>query len=220
MSNVFTSSIGKKLIMSISGLFLMLFLLVHLTANLFILAGDEAFTQVCHFMSYMVPIVPILALGVIVHIIYALILTIKNRKARPQRYLVNNQCGNSEWSSRNMFVLGVVIAGILGLHLVDFWAKMQLQEFMGVDVDTIPYFEIVVHKFTNPLFVIIYSIWFVALWFHLMHGFWSSLQTVGFNNKIWLNRWKWIGRIYATIVCGGFLIIPWFVLMKYGWGWF
>lgn len=211
MSNLFKSSIGKKLVMSLSGLFLVVFLLVHLIANVFILFGKEAFDKSCEVMTLMTPIVPILAAGFVIHILYAFILTLKNNKARPIGYKVHDFKKTSTWESRNMFVLGLIIMGGLTLHLVDFWAKMQLQHFMGAAGEN--GYELVVEKFKNPLFLTIYIAWIIALWFHLRHGFWSAFQTVGLANQIWIKRWKCIGTLYASVVSIGFITIAVFVFL-------
>lgn len=215
MSNLFSSSIGKKLVMSLSGLFLIIFLLVHLLANSFIFAGAEAFNTACELMGYMMPIVPILAAGFVIHIIYALILTIKNNNARPVKYKLHALKGSSTWESRNMFVLGIIVVGGLSLHLVDFWSKMQLLEFMGVHELPVAPYDLIVEKFTNPIYVIIYIIWIVALWFHLRHGFWSAFQSVGLNNQKWIKRWQCAAKIYSTLVAVVFIAIPVFIFIKY-----
>ncbi len=214
MSNIFSSSIGKKIVMSLSGLFLIVFLLIHLVANLFILVGPDAYNEVCHFMDTNPLIrimVPILAFGFAIHIIYAFILTLHNRKARPVRYAVSNTKGSSPWASRNMLVLGVIVLGVLAIHLNDFWANMQLQTLMGVHEGLTPPYDLITIKFTNPLFVALYIVWIIALWFHLSHGFWSAFQSIGMSNQKWLNRWKCLAKLYAVVVCGGFIIIPLYV---------
>ncbi len=222
MSNIFNSSIGKKLVMSLSGAFLVIFLLVHITANAFIFVSPEAFNTACHMMSYMTPVVPILAAGFVIHILYAFILTIKNNNARPVKYDKHVQGKCSTWESRNMFVLGVIVFGVLILHLTDFWAKMQLAEWIGtVSVPTDAngnhnYFLLIVEKFTNPIFSLIYIIWVVALWFHLRHGFWSAFQSVGLSNQIWIKRWKCVAKLYAFVVAVIFIAIPIFIMVKYG----
>ena len=216
MSNLFTSSIGKKLVMSLSGLFLIVFLLVHLGANLTIFGGEEAYNAMCNFMDTNIFIrimVPVLAAGFIIHILYAFILTLKNRTARPVRYSVQNLSKSSEWESRNMFVLGIIILGFLFIHLFDFWSQMQLQHFIGGTPTSNPY-ELVVDKFSNVVFVCIYIIWIWALWFHLRHGFWSAFHTIGLDNQIWIKRWKCIANIYAFVVAIGFTIIPLYVVFQ------
>lgn len=222
MSNIFSSSIGKKLVMSLSGFFLVTFLLVHVTANVFIFVSPEAFNTACHFMSYMTPVVPILAFGFVIHILYAFILTLKNNNARPVKYKQHVQGQGSTWESRNMFVLGIIVFGVLVLHLTDFWAKMQLAEWMGtVSVDSDAngnhnYYSLIVEKFMNPIFSAIYIVWIIALWFHLRHGFWSAFQSVGLSNQIWIKRWKCLAQLYAFIVAAVFLAIPIFIMVKHG----
>ncbi|MDR2801956.1 MAG: succinate dehydrogenase cytochrome b subunit [Prevotellaceae bacterium] len=216
MANFFTSSIGKKLIMSISGFFLMVFLIVHLAANLVSLSGAENYNAVCHFMDTNVIIqimVPVLALGFVVHIFYAGFLTITNWLARgAERYAVGNQGKASSWASRNMFVLGAIVLGFLGLHLYHFWAKMQLQHFIGGTATENPY-ELVAGLFRDPVYAVLYLVWIGALWFHLTHGFWSAFQTIGVNNNKWLPRLQVLAKIYATLVALGFAVIPLFFLL-------
>jgi len=134
MGNILTSSIGKKLIMSLTGLFLIFFLLIHLLANSAYLFGPEAFDTVIEFMGspFIVVMVPMLAAGFVVHIAYAVYLTLYNMRARgSERYEVTNRAKTDSWASRNMFVLGIIIGGFLAFHLTHFWAKMQLAEFIG-----------------------------------------------------------------------------------------
>lgn len=215
MSNIFSSSIGKKIVMSLSGLFLIVFLLVHLVANLFVFGGAEAYNAACHFMDtnpIIKIMVPVLALGFAIHIIYACVLTLHNMKARPVKYAAKDLKGTSEWASRNMFVLGVIVLGVLCIHLTDFWANMQLQTlFLGNHEGlTLPY-DLILNKFSNPLFVAIYVIWVIALWFHLTHGFWSAFQSIGLCNQIWIKRWKCVAQLYAIVVAVGFIAIPLYV---------
>ena len=124
MGNFLNSSIGKKFLMSISGFFLITFLSVHLTANIFLLAGSDAFNEVSHFMGTnpLIQIMqPILALGFILHIFYATFLTLQNRKARPETYAKTDLRNSSKWESRNLYVLGVVIFTFLVIHLINFF---------------------------------------------------------------------------------------------------
>ena len=205
MATIFKSSIGKKLIMSISGLFLILFLLIHVTVNSLSLISPEAFEKGCEFMALPVitVIVPILALGFIIHIIYATVLTLGNLKARGNmRYAVPHKGASDSLAAKNMFVLGIIVLGVLVFHLTHFWADMQLQEWMGNE-PTDPN-ELLAGTFGSPLITVIYIIWFAALWFHLTHGFWSAFQTIGFNNMIWIKRLKVIANIVATIIFLGF----------------
>mgnify|MGYP000573882856 CR=1 FL=1 len=147
--------------------------------------------------------------------------------AKPQargneRYAVVDKPKTVEWASQNMLVLGIVVIVGLGLHLVNFWAKMQLPELMHnmgahADMLTLAYAANGVYHiqntFSNPVFVVLYLIWLGALWFHLTHGFWSSMQSLGWNNKVWINRWKCISNIYSTIVvvCFALVVVVFFI---------
>lgn len=208
MASIFKSSIGKKLIMSISGLFLIIFLLLHMTINALSLISPEAFQAGCDFMALPVitVMVPVLAAGFIIHIIYAFILTLGNLKARGNiRYAVANKGAADSFASRNMLVLGIIVLGILAFHLTHFWADMQLQEWIGEPMkDPNMLLE---QTFGSPLITVLYIIWFAALWFHLTHGFWSAFQTIGFNNLIWIKRWKVIAYIFATLIFCGFTAV-------------
>lgn len=226
MANIFKSSIGKKLIMSISGLFLIIFLTLHMCLNLtyvFDPAGGmvdgvwtgKVFQGVCDFMSMGIVsiMVPVLAFGFIIHILYAFILTIGNLKARGnQRYAVSNKAAVDSWSAKNMFVLGLIVILGIAIHLTDFWAEMQLKMFMGGEEGN-PY-ELMHLTFGKWWACLIYLVWFAALWFHLTHGFWSALQTLGWNNNVWMKRWKWICGVYVTIILAGFAFIAIFAFLK------
>lgn len=207
------SSIGRKLIMSISGLFLVLFLLFHMSMNIAAVFSETAYNAICEFLGanwYALLGTLVLAAGFIVHIIYALWLTLQNRKARGNdRYAVNATPKGVEWSSQNMFVLGLIVLLFLVLHLTQFWYKMQFNEITGVLPEVNPHdgYALIRETFSNIWFVILYLVWFVAIWFHLTHGFWSAIQTIGWNNRIWMQRWKCISNIFATIVFLGFAFV-------------
>ncbi len=208
------SSITKKLIMSISGLFLIVFLLLHMTINFFSVidsfkgtygAADGLFQAGCDFMALPIVtiMVPVLAAGFIVHIIYAIILSYGNYKARgTQRYAVANKTKAESWASKNMLVLGVVVLGIVAFHLNHFWAEMQLKEFMGEHAEN-PYL-LLNTTFQNWWMVAIYIVWFVAVGLHLCHGFWSAFQTIGLSNKNWEKRLLYIGYVVVAIIVLGF----------------
>ena len=169
------SSIGKKLIMSISGLFLILFLVFHLCMNIAAVFSGEAYNVICGLLGsnwYALLGTLVLAAGVVVHFVYAIILTLQNRKARGNdRYAINARPKGVEWASQNLFVLGVIVILFLVLNTV------------------------------------LSLIWFVALWCHLTHGFWSAIHTIGWNNTVWLSRWECISKWVATIICGLFAVI-------------
>lgn len=218
------SSIGRKFIQAISGAFLIVFLLLHATINFFSVidsftgkfgiaaadeklftAGDGLFKLGCDFMSTPVIsiMVPILALGFVIHIGYGIWLTIINMKARGgyKRYEVASKAKVDSWSSKNMLVLGIIILGCIGFHLTDFWAHMQLPEMFGIGVyENNPYLLLCL-TFGRPWILCGYLLWFVALFLHLTHGFWSMFQTIGWDGKIWFKRIKVIGVIVAAIIC-------------------
>ena len=208
------SSITKKLIMSISGLFLIVFLLLHMTINFFSVidtvagsygAADGLFQKGCDFMA--LPIitimVPVLAAGFFVHIIYAFILSYGNYKARgTQRYAVANKTKAESWAAKNMLILGVVVLGVVAFHLNHFWAKMQLLEFQGHHAEN-PYM-LLNATFQNLAWVVVYIVWFVALGLHLCHGFWSAFQSMGLSNKNWEKRLLYVGYAVVAVIVLGF----------------
>ena len=214
------SSIGKKLIMSISGLFLVLFLLFHLSMNVAAVFSGEAYNMVCSLLGsnwYAVAATLVLAAGVVIHFVYAIILTLQNRKARGNdRYAINARPKGVEWASQNMFVLGLIVILFMLLHFSQFWYKMMFAELIGhhevalrsVMVSPQDGAAFINYYFQgNAVITVLYLIWYVALWFHLTHGFWSAIQTIGWNNTIWMNRWECISKIVATVICGLFAII-------------
>ena len=144
------------------------------------------------------------------HIVYAFILTAQNRRARGnQRYEVTAKPEKVEWASQNMLVLGIIIVLGLLLHLFNFWYNMMFAELLGTSFGHCPSdgFAFIQDTFANPVFVVLYIIWLVALWFHLTHGFWSAIQTLGWSGKTWFCRWKMIGMIYSTILLLLFIVV-------------
>ena len=214
------SSIWKKLIISISGLFLVLFLLFHLSMNVAAVFSGEAYNMVCSLLGsnwYAVAATLVLAAGVVIHFVYAIILTLQNRKARGNdRYAINARPKGVEWASQNMFVLGLIVILFMLLHFSQFWYKMMFAELIGhhevalgsAMVSPQDGAAFINYYFQgNAVITVLYLIWYVALWFHLTHGFWSAIQTIGWNNTIWMNRWECISKIVATVICGLFAII-------------
>ena len=213
MANAFHYSIGRKFIQAVSGAFLIIFLLLHGTINFFSVidsftgkfgAFDGLFQKGCDFMALPIVtiMVPVLALGFIVHIGYGIYLTWYNVKARGgyKRYEVASKAQADSWSATNMFVLGIVILGILFFHLTHFWAKMQLPEMFGVgNYENNPYLLLNV-TFGKWWILVLYIIWFAAVGLHLVHGFWSMFQTVGWSGQTWFKRLKVIGVIVACII--------------------
>lgn len=220
MSCFFTnSSVGKKLVMSITGCFLVLFILFHMSMNLTMLFSHSAYNAVCEFLGanwYALAATVILAAGVVVHFVYAFILTIDNYRARgKQRYAVTVQEKGVSWASKNMLVLGVIVILGLGLHLVHFWSKMQLVEIIGHHAALVEGYEVVATNgaalmmitFSKWYNVVLYIVWFAALWFHLTHGVWSMFQTAGFANDTWYPRLKCLANIVATLIFLGFAVV-------------
>ena len=214
------SSLGKKLVMSLTGCFLVLFILFHMSMNLVAIISPEGYNTICAFLGanwYALAGTVVLAAGVLIHFAYALWLTYNNYQARgKQRYEVTVTEPGVDWASKNMLVLGWIILAGLALHLFNFWAKMQLPELMhnmGMHADTLTLAYAangayhIQQTFSCPIYVVLYLVWLFALWFHLTHGFWSSMQSLGWNNKVWINRWKCISNIYSTIVVLGFALV-------------
>ena len=192
---LFNSSIGRKVIMSVTGLALILFLTFHMSMNVVALFSAEAYNTICELLGanwYAVVATLGLAGLAVLHILYAFILTIQNRKARGNnRYAVTDKPAKVEWASQNMLVLGLIVLGGLLVHLYNFWAKMMLVELVGCEEGAAlaangAYW--IQYTFTQPVYVVIYLVWLCALWFHLTHGFWSAIQTMGWNGKTWF--WK------------------------------
>ena len=207
------SSIGRKVVMSVTRVALVLFLTFHGCMNVVALFSGEAYNMICEFLGgnwYAVVATLGLAALMVIHIVYAFILTMQNRKARgSQRYEVTDRNPKVEWASQNMLVLGlIVILGLL-LHLWNFWYNMMFAELTGIMVSHHPAdgFAYIQDTFSNPLFVVLYIIWLAAIWFHLSHGFWSAMHTLGWSGKVWFNRWKTIGIAYTTVLMLLFLVV-------------
>lgn len=207
------SSIGRKVVMSVTGIALILFLTFHCCMNVAAFFSGEAYNMICELLGanwYAVVATLGLAALAVCHIVYAFILTAQNRRARGnQRYEVTAKPEKVEWASQNMLVLGIVIVLGLLLHLFNFWFNMMFAELTGMTVAHNPGdgFAFIQDTFANPVYVVLYIIWLVALWFHLTHGFWSAIQTLGWNGKTWFCRWKTIGMVYTTILIALFIIV-------------
>ena len=223
MAKFLTSSIGKKFIQSVTGAFLIVFLLLHGTINFFSVldsfsgkfnavandnvlfsTGDGLFKLGCDFMStgFISVMVPILALGFIIHIAWGIWLTVDNyiRRGGIKRYEVSSKAKNDSWSAKNMAILGILVLGLLAFHLTHFWAKMQLPEMFGVGTYEDNPYALLMATFSKWWIVALYIVWFIALFLHLEHGFWSMFQTIGWNNKKWLKRLKVIGIIISACI--------------------
>jgi succinate dehydrogenase / fumarate reductase cytochrome b subunit len=214
------SSIGRKLIMSISGIFLVLFLLFHSLMNIVVIISPSGYNAICAFLGanwYAVVGTAVLAGGFVIHILYALFLYYLNLRARgSESYSITKNQESVEWSSQNMLILGTIIVGFLALHLYNFWFKMQFAELSGTESGQfLPGngAAFVQELFSNWIYCVVYIVWLSALWFHLTHGVWSSMQSIGLNNKTWLPRVKVIANIISTIVILMFMSIPLYYLV-------
>lgn len=200
------SSVGRKFVMALTGAFLIVFVTFHCLMNAVAICWPAAYNSVCEFLGanwYALVGTGVIAVFVVLHIILASVLTVQNRKARGNvRYSVSKRPIGVEWSSRNMYVLGVVILAFLVVHLIQFWSKMQLQEVLGHETE-IPAAAgtlFLQKAFETPWTLIVYVIGFIALWFHLNHGFWSMFQSIGWNNTTWMPRLKAISCWWVSIV--------------------
>ena len=200
------SSVGRKFVMALTGAFLVLFVTFHCLMNSVAIIWPVAYNSVCEFLGanwYALLASVILAAFIVIHIIYAVMLTVQNNRARgSKRYAVSHRPKTVEWSSQNMFVLGLVILAFLAVHMIQFWAKMQLQEIRGCD-EMIPPAAgtlFIQEAFSLVWTPIVYIIGFIALWFHFNHGFWSMFQSIGWDNTRWIPRLQKIGCWWASIV--------------------
>ena len=221
MSNGFSkSSVGKKILMALSGFFLLLFLFQHFIINLLSIISADAFNNVSFFMGTK-PIVqfaiqPILLFGVVFHLIMGITLELKNKAARPIQYAMNKPNENSSWMSRNMVITGIMVLLFLGLHFYDFWIPEIKTKFIEGNMSglnesgELRFHEELVHKFIDPIRVVLYVLSFVFLSLHLLHGFQSAFQSVGFNHKKYTPIIKKLGKLYAIIIPLGFVIIALF----------
>lgn len=211
MSWLIDSSIGRKFVQSISGLFLVLFLLFHMSMNLVLIFNYEAYNflanEVLGANWWAIVGTGVIALGFLIHIIYAIILTLQNRKARGKDRYESSSKTAITWSSQNMFVLGVFILLFLFLHLYQMWYQMQFKELFMMEGARHDAAQLVEEIFSQLWVVVVYVIAFIALWFHLTHGFWSALHTVGWNNTIWMQRLKVLSNVISTLIVLGFVVV-------------
>jgi succinate dehydrogenase / fumarate reductase cytochrome b subunit len=222
VSNFLTSSLGKKLVMSLTGLFLILFLLVHLVGNLQLLpfvADDpaKAFNEYAFFMTTFTPIKTVsygLYAFILIHAVQGWILWRQNAAARgPVRYAVNDlrAVNTHAGTAARMGWLGTIIFVFIVLHLYQFWLQMKMGTLDTVTYDGVVMSDlhgIVARTYANPVFVAIYVVSMVVIAFHLWHGFQSAFQTLGWNHKKYTPAIQFIGKAYAILVPLGFAIIP------------
>ncbi len=213
MAGLTQSTIGRKFLMALSAMFLLVFLLIHLSVNLLSLLGEEGpFNAVSHFMGYN-PLIqfamqPVLILGVVFHFVMGFVLELKNKSARPVKYAVAKNSGNSTWMSRNMIISGAVIFAFLGVHFYDFWVhEMNYKYLEGLAIDEGRYWEELHAKFADPIRIAFYVISFVLLGLHLAHGFQSSFQSIGARHPKYLKCLNTLGTWYSILIPLGFIVV-------------
>ena len=209
-----SSTIGRKVAMALSGLFLVVFLTQHFTINFISVFSAKTFNEISHFMGNN-PLVqfvlqPILIFGVVFHFTMGFVLEIQNRKSRAIQYVEYKGSANASWVSRNMIWSGAVVLSFLGLHFYDFWfPEMNYKYIEVLPLNPARYYEEMTHKFHDFLRVGLYIISFVFLALHLNHGFASSFQSVGVNNK-YSSSIKKFAIAFSVIIPVGFIFIALF----------
>lgn len=212
MAGLTSSTIGRKYAMALSAMFLLLFLIMHLSVNLISVFSPSAFNSASEFMGYN-PLIqflmqPILGFAVIFHFVMGFVLELKNRSARPVKYAMNNGSANSTWMSRNMIISGLVVLAFLGLHMYDFWWHEINFKYVEANTPDNERFWHELHaKFADAWRVIFYIIAFVLLGLHLAHGFQSSFQSVGARHPKYTPVIKALGTWYSVLIPAGFIII-------------
>lgn len=211
MSGLTKSSIARKVVMALSGLFLVVFLTQHFVINITSVINPETFNSWSHFMGYN-PLVqyalqPVLIAGVIIHFVMGFALEIQNKKARNIGYAKFKGSANASWVSRNMIYSGLVVLAFLFLHFYDFWVPEMVYKYVEVSPEMpTRYHEETVHKFEPFWRTVIYVISFVLLSLHLWHGFSSSFQTMGVNNR-YSEGIKTFTKIFSVAIPLGFVFI-------------
>lgn len=218
MTRFLTSSLGKKIVMALTGLFLISFLVVHCGINALIFYNDGGltFNAGAEFMGTN-PIIRtmeiVLFIGILLHIYQALVLTINNNKARPIKYAVNAANSNSKWYSRSMGLLGTLILMFLIIHLKHFWVVSRFTDHLTSGEETL--FDEMKEVFESPAVVVVYSLAMVSLGYHLLHGFYSAFQTLGLNNKKYTPLIRNAGLIFSIIIPFVFAMMP--IAIHLGW---
>ena len=211
MGGIIKSSIIRKVAMALSGLFLVFFLFQHFSINLTSLFSPDLFNELSHFMGTN-PVVqfalqPVLIFGVIFHFVMGFVLEIRNKKARSVKYASYNGAANASWSSRNMIYSGLAILSFLGLHFYDFWIHEMVEKYIEfAPANPTRYYPELLEKFESPIRTLIYVVSFGFLGLHLWHGFASSFQSVGVNNK-YSKAATCFAKIFAIAIPSGFAII-------------
>ncbi|WP_010182286.1 succinate dehydrogenase cytochrome b subunit [Aquimarina agarilytica] len=214
MSGLIRSSIARKVAMALSGLFLVFFLLQHFTINLTSVFSKDVFNTASHFMGTN-PLVqfalqPVLIFGVVFHFVMGFVLEIRNKGARSVKYANYNGAANASWMSRNMIYSGIAILAFLGLHFYDFWVPEIVYKYVETNPEVATrYYGELQHKFVSPVRTGLYCVAFVFLALHLLHGFASSFQSVGVNNKYSTGIQKF-AKAFAIVIPVGFIFIALF----------
>lgn len=221
MAGLFKTSVARKVAMALSALFLILFLIIHLAVNLTSVISENTFNELSHFMGTN-PLIqfamqPVLLAGVIFHFVMGFVLEIQNKRARgSEKYYAYNGGANSSWMSRNMIITGVMILLFLGLHLYDFWvAEMNYKYIEFNEPNPTRYYHELIEKFHDPLRVGFYVLCFVFLCLHLLHGFQSAFQSMGWKDDARKKLISQVGNWYSYIICGGFIFIALFHYIKF-----
>lgn len=222
-SKTLSSTIGRKVLVAVTGLFLISFLVIHLVGNLQLFNDDggNAFNVYSHFMGNN-PIIRtmeiVLVIGFLLHIYEALVLTRRNKSVRPVAYAYNRPEDNSHWSSRNMGLLGTVILVFLIIHLWNFFVPARFGGLDGVVVDDVEYDNLyirVVESFHIWWYVLIYVLAQIALGYHLYHGFQSAFQTLGLNHKKYTPAIQMFGAFFSVVVPAGFASMPLYFFIQH-----
>ena len=221
-SQALSSTIGRKVVMSLTGLFLITFLVVHVSGNMLMFKSDdgEAFNLYAQFMTTN-PLIKIasyiLYIGILLHVFYALYLAVYNKNARPVGYAVAHPEQNSSWKSRNMGILGTIVLIFLIIHLRAFWYEMKFGDiptanYAGVEVRNL--YVVMEAAFSQWWIVLLYVLAMIGLAFHLAHGFWSAFQTLGLQHKKYSPLIKNLGYIFAIVVPLLFAAMPVYIYIK------
>jgi succinate dehydrogenase / fumarate reductase cytochrome b subunit len=183
-----------------------------MSMNLTLVFSAEAYDWICEMLGanwYAIAGTLVLAGGLVIHIAYGTWLTLQNQAARGSDKYASSNKTPTEWSAKNMYVLGLIILLGLIIHLWNFWYNMQFKELLHLEGAVSKGSGLVIGLFSDyPVYTLIYLLWLATIWFHLTHGIWSAFQTLGFNNKTWYPRLKFIADMVATIIMLGFAVVP------------
>ena len=218
---IFKTSVARKMAMALSAFFLIIFLVIHLAVNFMSVLSPSIFNMLSHFMGTN-PLIqfamqPVLLAGVIFHFVMGFVLELQNKRARGNEpYYSYNGAANASWMSRNMAITGMVVLGFLALHLYDFWApEMNYKYIEALPADETRYYGELVERFHSPVRVGIYVLCFVFLCLHLLHGFQSAFQSMGWKDDKRKKLISCLGKWYSYVICGGFIFVALFHFVKH-----